>query len=102
MVRGATGREQDMSRMELPAGNDFKLHPMLVITPLGHVARLTPGSDGRYAFIDRPPELNDRTAGHFQMTYEKSWLEQEGFVELACGRLKLEPNPELEKLCIEI
>jgi hypothetical protein len=78
------------------------MNPMLVITPLGHVARLTPCNDGRHAFIDRPPELNDRTAGYFQMTYEKSWLQQEGFVELVIGRLKLESNPELEKSCIEI
>jgi hypothetical protein len=36
------------------------------------------------------------------MTHENSWLQQEGFIELAIGKLKLEPNPELEKLCIEI
>jgi hypothetical protein len=75
---------------------------MLVITPLGHVARLTPCGDGRNAFVDRPPELNEAVAGYFQMTHENHWLQQEGFIELAIGRLKLEPNPELAKSCIEI
>jgi hypothetical protein len=86
MVRGATGREQDMS-------------PMLVITPLGHVARLKSCNDGRHADVDRPPELNDLICGYSQMLYEERWLQKEGFIEFAIGRLKIEPNLELEELC---
>jgi hypothetical protein len=78
------------------------MNPMLVITPIGHVVRLTPCNDGRNAYVDRPPELNDSECGYSQMTHENSWLQQEGFIEIAIGKLKLEPNPELEKLCIEI
>jgi hypothetical protein len=75
---------------------------MLVITPLGHVAMLTSCNDGRFADVERPPELNDAVATSVQVLHENSWLQQEGFVELVVGRIKIESNPELENLCIKI
>lgn len=66
---------------------------MLVITPQGHVVRLSKCT-WQYATAVRPWE--GMTAASES---EKEWLRQEGFVQIVCGQLHLEPNPQLEALC---